>query len=376
MEPVHSVWDLVDDLNQRVKKLELEGKPPFASRADSEIPERGKIRVSGEFRLMPLSGSTRLCHSGEILDCRIERRIPGDTDTYRDFAYFRNGSDAALVISVLVSSQPTSGPPTPDLAASPDSNKKDPDSLGSSVPPGSESALRENDLGRSTLAYKLQQIRLAVFSPEYLAEHQQFTDADQALLIDEILAMATKGRHPTSGPPTPDLAAQPDSNKKTSDSLGSSVPPGSESEVRWGNVVSSVIPQPLADAYEHHGLPTGHYWVLYEGEWITGNWDGEDWNLANGVTTSSRHVLRGPRLSDPPAGGPPTPDLAAQPDSIIKTARAAERAACIADIKAAFWGDERITDRYDIADFILARIEKREQRDRQDKENREKYGEI
>lgn len=37
----------------------------------------------------------------------------------------------------------------------------------------------------------------------------------------------------------------------------------------------------------------------------------------------------------------------------------AERAACIADIKAAFWGDEYITDRYDIAEFILERIQKR-----------------
>ncbi len=111
----------------------LGDKPPLTSRADSKIPERGEIRVFGEFRLMPLSGSTHLCHSGEILDCRIERRIPGDTDTYRDFAYFRNGSDAALVISVLASSQPSGGfnqpaggPPTPDLTAQPDSNKKNP----------------------------------------------------------------------------------------------------------------------------------------------------------------------------------------------------------------------------------------------------------
>jgi hypothetical protein len=75
------------------------------------------------------------------------------------------------------------------------------------------------------------------------------------------------------------------------------------------------VQQPPVDAYEHHGLSLGHYWVWYEGDWITGNWDGEDWNLANGVTTSSRHVLRGPRISDPPAGGPPTGDPASQPDS-------------------------------------------------------------
>jgi hypothetical protein len=132
------------------------------------------------------------------------------------------------------------------------------------------------------------------------------------------------------------------------------VPPGSESALRWN------VEQPPADAYEHHGLPTGHYWVWYEGDWITGNWDGEDWNLANGVTTSPRHLFRGPRIADPPTGGPPTPDLAAQPDS---TAQNTERQACIADIRAAFWGDEYITDRYDIAQFILDRIAKREEKE-------------
>ncbi len=116
------------------------------------------------------------------------------------------------------------------------------------------------------------------------------------------------------------------------DKLGSSVPPGSEPALR-----GKFVEQPPADAYEHHGLPIGHYWVWYEGDWITGNWDGEDWNLANGVTTTSRHVLRSLRISDPPvqlpdesalltkegptrpssAGGPPIPDLAAQPDSTL-----------------------------------------------------------
>jgi hypothetical protein len=174
--------------------------------------------------------------------------------------------------------------------------------------------------------------------------------ATMAAFVEEVRIaeerIAELAGQPVSGPPTPDLAAQPDSNKKDPDSFGSSVPPGSESALRedgpresW-NLLSELarvkgeldaanqhvkiletdrnVQQPPADAYEHHGLPLGHYWVWYEGSWITGNWDGEDWNLANGVTTSSRHLLRGPRISDPPAGGPPTLDPAAQPDSTPK----------------------------------------------------------
>jgi hypothetical protein len=183
-------------------------KPPLTSRADPEIPERGKIRVFGEFRLMPLSGSTHLCHSGEILDCRIERRIPGDTDTYRDFAYFRNGSDAALVISVLASSQPSGGfnqpaggPPTPDLAAQPDSNKKNSDSLGSSVPPGSDSALRgETQEDRDLAGYEDQLAKGWIEGN--LDVHERLSEA------------AERSHTPAGGPRTPDLAAQPDSTPK------------------------------------------------------------------------------------------------------------------------------------------------------------------
>jgi hypothetical protein len=107
--------------------------------------------------------------------------------------------------------------------------------------------------------------------------------------------------------------------------LGSTVPPDSESALRW------TVEQPPADAYEHHGLPAGHYWVWYETDWIIGKWDGEDWVLSNGIITTSRHVIRGLRIADSPktppiytfdertpVGGPPTPDLAAQPDSTPK----------------------------------------------------------
>jgi hypothetical protein len=80
-------------------------------------------------------------------------------------------------------------------------------------------------------------------------------------------------------------------------SLGSTVPPGSESALR-----------------------EGYYWVWYEGDWIIGNWDGEDWNLANGVTCPSRYVIRGPRIADPPTDPPtsglPTPDLNPQNSDI------------------------------------------------------------
>jgi hypothetical protein len=45
----------------------------------------------------------------------------------------------------------------------------------------------------------------------------------------------------------------------------------------------------------------GYYWVWYEGAWIIGEWDGEDWELINGVITSRRHVIRGPRILQPRA---------------------------------------------------------------------------
>ncbi len=47
-------------------------------------------------------------------------------------------------------------------------------------------------------------------------------------------------------------------------------------------------------------LREGWYWVWYESAayWIIGEWDGEDWNLANGITTTRRHVIPGPRIMD------------------------------------------------------------------------------
>jgi hypothetical protein len=98
---------------------------------------------------------------------------------------------------------------------------------------------------------------------------------------------------PTGGPPTPDLAAQPDSNKKDADSLGLSVPPGSESALR-----------------------EGYYWVWYQDNWRIAEWNGEDWDIFGwGVTCPRSYAKVGPRIIDPPPSGPPTPDLAAQPDS-------------------------------------------------------------
>ncbi len=121
-------------------------------------------------------------------------------------------------------------------------------------------------------------------------------------------------------------------------------------------------------------------------------WTGPDWTCSHCqyVNRAIRSICRNRFCRSPrpakPAGGPPTPDLAAQPDSTTEersirrhsldlaayqsinrlerlNAQNAERQACINDIKAAFWGDEYITDRYDIAYFILDRIAKRQEKE-------------
>jgi hypothetical protein len=48
-----------------------------------------------------------------------------------------------------------------------------------------------------SLESKLQQVRMAVFTPGYLAQHQHFTDVDQALLIDTILGATGAERRET-----------------------------------------------------------------------------------------------------------------------------------------------------------------------------------
>jgi hypothetical protein len=76
-----------------------------------------------------------------------------------------------------------------------------------------------------SLERKLQHIRIAVFAPEYLAQHQEFTDEDQALLIDEILALKERGQ--AVGRPIPDLAMSPNYQKVFWFESGcAAVPPG------------------------------------------------------------------------------------------------------------------------------------------------------
>jgi hypothetical protein len=213
-------------------------------------------------------------------------------------------------------------------------------SFGSSVLPGSESALREikpnpSTLWSESLERRLQQVRMAVFSPEYLAHHQEFTDEDQTALIDTIvwlwrgqpaggpptpdpaaqpvlrdeLAFVTQEHketldriaealediaiyaahgfevriHSAGGPPTPDPAAQLDSNKKTSDGLGSSVPPGSESALREEG-------------------PRESWNLLSELARVKGELDAANQHVK---------ILEADRAQGQPAGGPPTGDLAA-----------------------------------------------------------------
>ena len=96
------------------------------------------------------------------------------------------------------------------------------DSLGASLPPGSDSALRETYCDRM---WRAQTHRFDSQVPEgKISATFVLSDQEYQVLLNTPL--------PTSGPPTPDLAAQPDSNKKTPDSLGSTVPPGSESALR------------------------------------------------------------------------------------------------------------------------------------------------
>jgi hypothetical protein len=83
---------------------------------------------------------------------------------------------------------------------------------------------------------------------------------------------------------------------KAFESLGSTVPPGSDSALRGG-----------------------YYWVWYDNEWRLAQWDGEDWDILGwGATVPRRHVSLGPRIIDKPTSGPPTQDLADSPDSTPK----------------------------------------------------------
>jgi hypothetical protein len=63
-------------------------------------------------------------------------------------------------------------------------------------------------------------------------------------------------------------------------------------------------PSKTGAASERGGIPIGHYWVWYDGSWMIGEWDGEDWELENGVTCPSYRVVRGHRIADPPDDTP------------------------------------------------------------------------
>ncbi len=154
------MWAFTKHKNLKAASLKASSdKPPLTSRADSEIPERGKWRVgskvplnvydgdrpvcqchgfmdaleivnamntirhverlSGGFRFVPTSRGLRVHDlSGTWDTCRIEKEI-SETGLYQDFAYFPNREDAAAVFALLT--QPAGGPPTSDPAASPNS---------------------------------------------------------------------------------------------------------------------------------------------------------------------------------------------------------------------------------------------------------------
>lgn len=53
--------------------------------------------------------------------------------------------------------------------------------------------------------------------------------------------------------------------------------------------------------HDDSGLAHGYYWVWYEGNWIQGKWDGEDWELGNGTICHFSNVVTGPKWNVPEA---------------------------------------------------------------------------
>ena len=232
MEPgtVHSIWELAENLNQRVKKLEVS--------LASAVPPGSESGLRGKYLHRIRRVKTHLGSPSEIpVGC-----------IGADFVLFSDQEYQTLIHTPL----PTSGPPTPDLADSPNSNTENPDTLvpvwireyvqrqidqrlGSTVPPGSESALREQwslpgsvesglaPLDQWDLLGELARIakdrdQVRKTCNEYaghLHSGGAFIVGKPASVEDVRAWMARRdanSRQPAGGPPTPDLAGSPDSN--------------------------------------------------------------------------------------------------------------------------------------------------------------------
>ncbi len=217
-------------------------------------------------------------------------------------------------------------------------------SLGSTVPPGSESALRSSSSDKppftsradseipergdspsvlwiESLERKLQHVRIALFAPEYLAQHQEFTDEDQALLIDELLAL--KERQSVGGPPTPDLAAQPDSTTKTFQTVKTDIPGSCPNCRRFQGGVNWVCVK-CGRGIEGFGSPAGGPPTPD----LAAQPDDDDDDPLKWILRRILLAKLEPAITKAwqPAGGPPIQDLAAQPDSTTEELKAYDSA--------------------------------------------------
>jgi hypothetical protein len=188
--------------------------------------------------------------------------------------------------------------PTRGLVAQLDSNKKDQDILASSVPPNSDSALRGGDSYRLDW---LEHVGSGSFA-RTLTGWQCAGGRGPTLraAIDDSIDDVMPPRQPAGGPPTADLAAQPDSNNKDPDSLGSAVPPSSESALRGKWRVGSKVKLNVYEA----DRPVCQCHSFIDAHAI--------------VAAMNRFAAQAPAYDfddRQPAGGPPTPDLADSPNS-------------------------------------------------------------
>jgi hypothetical protein len=125
-------WKIDQRLGRILNEWERLDKPPLTSRADSEIPERGKWRVGSKVKLNVYEGDRPVCQCHSFIDAdlivtamnRQEPAINATLENVREIAT-RHGWNGRGYLSVWLDEQ-LGGPPTPDLAAQPDSTPKDP----------------------------------------------------------------------------------------------------------------------------------------------------------------------------------------------------------------------------------------------------------
>jgi hypothetical protein len=84
-----------------------------------------------------------------------------------------------------------------------------------------------------------------------------------------------------------------------------------ELELRAAAIEGQAAPHPQRQPAKLQ--PRGWFWVWWHskytpvGEWILGQYNGDDWELINGVVAPKRDVIAGFQIPDPPAAPPPDP---------------------------------------------------------------------